>query len=109
MKDATITTVRAGKGFAIANDTELGVKLRILLSGKLAVKCDEIFLHFVMPLEFVDSIEWRARDQENPSKFFQVIKSFSFNTFFNLNIDLLNRLILMPFMIAKYYASLDLI
>jgi len=35
--------------------------VRILLSGKLAVKCDEIFLHFVNPFEFVDSVEWRRR------------------------------------------------
>jgi len=34
---------------------------RILLSGKMAVKCDEIFLHYVSQFEFVDSVEWRRR------------------------------------------------
>lgn len=72
MREATIDTVRAGKMFAVENETNIGGKLRILLAGKMAVTCDEIFLHFVQPMELVDSIEYRAREQDLPDKKFQV-------------------------------------
>ena len=38
----------------------------------MAVSCDEVFLHFIQPLEFVDSLEFRSRQEESPSPFFSV-------------------------------------
>jgi hypothetical protein len=38
--------------------------LRILMSGKLAAKCDDTFLHFVQPFEFINSIEWRSAAEQ---------------------------------------------
>ena len=75
MKDATIQKLRAGKAFVTENDTEVEPKLRILLSGKLTVKCDDIFLHFVQPFEFVDSVEWWARGKDRPDENYQVSTS----------------------------------
>ena len=72
MKDSYMDTLRAGKSLAVENETDLSESLRVLLSGKLAVKCDETFLHFVQPFEFVDSIEWRAREGPNPGDKSQV-------------------------------------
>ena len=76
-RDSQIVTIRGGRTFAIENDTETASKddarpLRILLTGKLAVKCDDVFLHFIQPLEFVDSIEWWAKTQANPANVFKV-------------------------------------
>ena len=75
MKDAAIQNLRAGKAFVTENDTEVKPVLRILLSGKLTVKCDDIFLHFVQPLEFVDSVEWWAKGKDNPDENYQVWKA----------------------------------
>ena len=44
MRDAKIEHYRAGRPFATEGETECDGGLRILLSGKLAAKCDETFL-----------------------------------------------------------------
>ena len=75
MKDSYMETLRAGKSLAVENETDLSDSLRILLSGKLAVKCDETFLHFVQPFEFVNSVEWRAAELDRPAEHYQVRKS----------------------------------
>jgi hypothetical protein len=35
-------------------------------------RCDDIFLHFVTPFEFVDSIEWKSRESSVPPVTYQV-------------------------------------
>ena len=44
MRDAKVEHVRAGRPFAAEGETEWDGGLRVLLSGKLAAKCDETFL-----------------------------------------------------------------
>ena len=44
MRDAKIEHYRAGRPFANEGETGCDGGLRILLSGKLAAKCDETFL-----------------------------------------------------------------
>ncbi|TRY67888.1 hypothetical protein TCAL_05175 [Tigriopus californicus] len=71
-KDYSVDMIRAGETFASENETRIGPRLRVLLHGKLRVKCDDTFLHFIHPNEFVDSIEWRSRYTDNPDDKFQV-------------------------------------
>ncbi len=61
------------KPFAIEHETNADTNsLRILISGKLAVRCDDIFLHFIHPFEFVNSVEWQSRNLESPDHKYQV-------------------------------------
>ena len=72
-RDAHIETVRAGRPVSVEGETPLdGGDLRVLLSGKIAVRCDDIFLHFVQPFEFVNSVEWRSMQLDRPAEHYQV-------------------------------------
>ena len=35
------------------------------MSGRMSVKCDGVFLHNINPNEFIDSIEWKAKEFED--------------------------------------------
>ena len=69
---SSVESIRAGKQLSAENETPQLPQLRILLSGKLSVRCDEVFLHYVSPFEFVDSVEWSMRNLGAPSKVHQV-------------------------------------
>ncbi len=47
MRDSEVEYHRAGRPFAVEGQTDSDGQLRILLTGKLAVKCDETFLVYI--------------------------------------------------------------
>ena len=66
MKEGYTRNIRQGDFFCLEGYTSVEEKLHILMSGRMSVKCDGVFLHNINPNEFVDSIEWKAKEFENP-------------------------------------------
>lgn len=66
MKEGCTRNIRQGDFFCLEGYTNVEDKLHILMSGRMSVKCDGVFLHNINPNEFVDSIEWKAKEFENP-------------------------------------------
>ena len=77
MKESYTRNIRQGDFFCLENYTKVEHRLHILMSGRMCVKCDGMFLHNIGPNEFVDSVEWKAKDFENtdvlPEPTFRVI------------------------------------
>ena len=65
MKESYTKNIRQGDFFSLENYTKVEDKIHILMSGRMSVKCDGVFLHNINPSEFVDSIEWKAKEFED--------------------------------------------
>ena len=65
MKESSTRNIRQGDFFCLEGYTRVEDKLHILMSGRMSVKCDGVFLHNINPNEFVDSIEWNAKDYDH--------------------------------------------
>ena len=65
MKEGYTKNIRQGDYFCLEGYTKVEDKLHILMSGRMSVKCDGVFLHNINPNEFVDSIEWKAKEFED--------------------------------------------
>ena len=64
MKESHTKNIRQGDFFCLEGYTKVEDKIHILMSGRMSVKCDGVFLHNINPNEFVDSIEWKAKEFE---------------------------------------------
>ena len=62
MKESYTKNIRQGDFFCLEGYTGVEDKIHILMSGRMSVKCDGVFLHNINPNEFVDSIEWKAKE-----------------------------------------------
>ena len=82
MNKSYTRNIRQGDFFCLENFTKVEDKLHILMSGRMSVKCDGVFLHNINPNEFVDSIEWKAKEFEGQgsSAEFKVIGRLFKNT-----------------------------
>ena len=67
MKESYTKNIRQGDFFSLEGYTKVEDKIHILMSGRMSVKCDGVFLHNINPNEFVDSIEWKAKEFEDDS------------------------------------------
>ena len=65
MKESYTKNIRQGDFFSLEGYTKVEDKIHVLMSGRMSVKCDGVFLHNINPNEFVDSIEWKAKEFED--------------------------------------------
>ena len=65
MKSSYTKNIRQGDFFCLEGYTKVEDKIHILMSGRMSVKCDGVFLHNINPNEFIDSIEWKAKEFED--------------------------------------------
>ena len=65
MKESYTKNIRQGDFFCLEGYTKVEDKIHILMSGRMSVKCDGVFLHNINPNEFIDSIEWKAKQFED--------------------------------------------
>ena len=65
MKESYTKNIRQGDFFCLEGYTKVEDKIHILMSGRMSVKCDGVFLHNINPNEFIDSIEWKAKEFED--------------------------------------------
>ena len=61
-----------GRYFSIEKRTPVENKLHILMSGMMVVRCDGLFLHAIRPNEFIDSVEWKAKEHGQGFPTYQV-------------------------------------
>lgn len=71
-KECHKKTLNVGQFFCLERWTNVEDKLHILMSGKMSVKCDGLYLHSIQSNEFVDSVEWKSRLAGQSSPTFQV-------------------------------------
>ncbi|XP_059472060.1 blood vessel epicardial substance-like [Neocloeon triangulifer] len=70
-REGRLLTLDPGDTYAIEDITPANDRLSVLLRGKLRVSCDQTYLHFINPQQFVDSPEWEA-SRVGPNHVFQV-------------------------------------
>ncbi|CAB3377214.1 Hypothetical predicted protein [Cloeon dipterum] len=70
-REGRLLTLEPGDTYAIEDITPANDRLSVLLRGKLRVTCDQTYLHFINPQQFVDSPEWEA-SRVGPNHVFQV-------------------------------------
>lgn len=67
MTTVTERQLTRGTNYAFADNTPAGVRLSLLMSGRLSVFRDvngkRQFLHDIYPLEWMDSLEWERYDR----------------------------------------------